>query len=128
MRWLKCLARVLFAALLANSVTVAWSQSLPAASASAPSMFQLCPNLREAFAGEGFPRSAVRRKLAFGEVLVGFTLTADDRMIDITVVEASDPVFAEAAVSVVRKLRCKSGGQEMRLRIPFTYRYEGRSS
>jgi len=99
-----------------------------AAQTAPPSLPDFCPNVYDAMSRAGYPAAAVRKRLGSGEVTISFTVTADDRMTDIIAVEATDPVFEEAAISTVKRLRCKSGGEERHLRLPFSYRLDFGSS
>jgi len=87
-----------------------------------------CPNVKEALADGGYPRAAMIKGLGSGDVVVSFTVTTDDQLADVVAVDASNVVFADAAMRTVRKLNCKSGGEARHLRIPFSYRLDIGSS
>jgi len=59
---------------------------------------------------------------------VRFTVTTDNKTIDIAASEASHPAFADAAIATVRQLKCESGGKELHLKIPLAFKLESSSS
>jgi len=107
---------------LTTAQGVAQSQS---ATAGPINILSVCPNVSEAFAAAAFPREAVKQRLREGEVVVAFTVTSTNQIENVEAVEATHPVFAEAAIATVKRLGCNSGGKELRLRIPFGYKFEG---
>ena len=85
---------------------------------------KFCPNAYEVIGSTGYPRAAVARNLASGEVVVAFTVTTDDQVADIVATESTHPIFEEESIRSIRKLRCKSGGEERHLRTAFSYRFD----
>ena len=91
-----------------------------------------CPNINEVLAGrsfhEAFMRAAIRTRAVAGEATVRFTVTTDNKTIDIAASEASHPAFADAAIATVRQLKCESGGKELHLKIPLAFKLESPST
>lgn len=96
------------------------------APASAPRPFPVCSNYREVVAQAGFPREAVAQNLAQGSALIEFTITSDGRVTGVRAVESSHPVFAQAAMGMVRNFQCSGVGRDIRVRVPFGFRLEDR--
>ena len=101
------------------------AQSDLAASGVPISVPSICHNVREVFGTASFPREAVREHLRSGEAVVAFTVLPDNQIVNIEVVTSSNRIFARSAFAVVKQLSCNSGGRELHLRMPFTYRFEG---
>ena len=91
-----------------------------------------CPNIDEVLAGrsffEAFMRAAIKARAVAGEAAVTFTVTKDNKNIDIAAREASHPAFADAAIATVRQLKCESGGRELHLKIPLAFKLESPST
>lgn len=101
------------------------AQSDLAASGVPLSTPSICPNVRQVFSAVSFPREAVKERLRIGEAVVAFTVLPDNQIVDIVVVKSSHRIFAKSAIAVVKQLSCNSEGKELRLSMPFTYRFEG---
>ena len=72
--------------------------------AAVPLMRSACPNSTQVWASATFPRAAIARGLADGQVTIKFRV--DGRRLDILEVTATDPTFGEAAAAVVRRYEC----------------------
>ena len=119
----------LLSLVLLSTTTTAEAQSGPQSGAASIAIY--CPNIGEVLSSrsfhEAFMKAAIRARATAGEAIVQFTVTADDKMTDITVPQATHPAFADAATVAVRQLRCSGEGRELHLRIPFAYKLESSS-
>lgn len=86
-----------------------------------PAISDICPNYSEVMSNFP-PFEVMRRGITTGEVTVTFTVTADDQTTDISTVGASGYFFESWAITIVKRLHCRSGGREQRLSVPFSWR------
>jgi len=70
-----------------------------------------------------YPPQAERMGLS-GDVVVDFTVGADGAIKNVTVARSSNAVFNAAATSAVAKLKCAGQGQDVRVRLPFSFRLD----
>ena len=74
-----------------------------------------------------YPREAVALGLTKGHVLVEFTIDAGE-IVDVHTIESTHPVFAEAAMKIVRATHCGTEKgralHRVRVRVPFDFRLE----
>jgi len=95
------------------------------APASSPSSGPVCSNYAAVVRQVGFPRRAVELNLKEGSAVLEFTLTSEGQITDITAVESSHPVFAQAAKDIVNKYQCRGIGRDIRVRVPFKFQLSG---
>jgi len=73
----------------------------------------------------GFPRRALELNLKQGSAVLEFTLTSDGQITNITAVEASHPVFVQAATDIISSYKCRGLGRDIRVRVPFKFQLSG---
>ncbi len=83
--------------------------------------FGICPNATEVFSNIAFPAQASRDGVASGTAVVQFVVGVDGRTQEATVVEASHPVFGEAAVLAIAKFQCLPREHPVTVKIPFAF-------
>jgi TonB family protein len=93
--------------------------------ASSPSSEPVCSNYAAVMRQVGFPRRAVELNLKQGSAVLEFTLTSEGKIKDITAVESSHPVFAQAATDIVKQYECRGLGRDIRVRVPFKFQLSG---
>ena len=82
----------------------------------------VCSNWRQVMGAAYYPKGAALKNLPGGKAVVQFTVAPDNSPTNVEVVEASDSVFAEAAIELAEKFRCDAGGRKVLVRIPITYK------
>jgi protein TonB len=83
-----------------------------------------CPNHVAVRSQVAYPPQAERLGLS-GDVVVDFIVAPDGSIKNIGVVRSSNPVFNNAATGAVAKLRCAGQSQDVRVRVPFSFRLDG---
>ncbi len=81
----------------------------------------ICPNSHDVRTQLRYPASA-RTEGFQGEILIDFTVAANGDIKDIEVKSAPIPVLDDASIEAVRKLKCEGQGQDLRVRMPFSFR------
>jgi len=83
-----------------------------------------CSNALQAAKDVGFPAAAANRGVVDGTVTMAMVLAPDGAIKDVAVVKSSDPVFNQAAIDTVMRLRCKgsTSGENLELRWVMDYR------
>ncbi len=81
-----------------------------------------CPNSDKVRSGVPYPPQAERMGLS-GNVLVEFTVGADGTVRNVTAVRSSNPLFTTTATRAVSEFRCNGQGHDVRVRVPFDFRY-----
>jgi TonB family protein len=89
------------------------------AQAQAPS----CPNLQAAVDGVAFPEEAIKLGISEGNAVVAFTVRADGEVVDKQVKSATHPVFGDAALSVVSRLRCDRRSTSLQTQLPVNFKW-----
>jgi protein TonB len=81
----------------------------------------ICPNYREVTAAIDYPREALLGNIE-GDVTVEFTVTASGQIRDPVIRQSAHRVFNRVALSAVQRLNCQSGGQDIRVQAPLTFK------
>jgi protein TonB len=80
-----------------------------------------CPNHQSV--AVDVPKQAIRMGLS-GQVLSEFTVSANGDVKDISIVQTSNSIFNQAAISAISKYHCVGQGRDVRVRVPFVFRNE----
>jgi protein TonB len=80
-----------------------------------------CANYREVMSSIVYPREALKDGLE-GEVVIEFTVGADGSIKDTVIKSSSNRVFNRASMAVVSQLSCQSGGQDIRVQAPISFK------
>jgi protein TonB len=70
-----------------------------------------------------YPPQALQQGLN-GDVLIEFIVGAGGEIGSVKVLRSSNAMFARAASTAIRRLRCVGQGQPVRVRVPFAFRAE----
>lgn len=81
----------------------------------------ICPNYKEVTAAIAYPREALLDNIE-GDVTVEFTVTASGQVRDPVIRSSSHRVFNRVALGAVQRLSCQSGGQDIRVQAPLTFK------
>lgn len=81
-----------------------------------------CPNYKSVLIGLGFPAEAQRRNIQRGTVTLQFTVAANGSIKDVTVVHASNPVFARVGISAVGDFKCLGVGHDVQVQVPIDFK------
>lgn len=87
-----------------------------------PGVAVLCPGYVDAIQASGYPPQALEAGLGTGEVRLELSLDPEGRVQAVRVLQASDRVFARAAVDAAKRLQCKGTGMAQHVSLPITYR------
>ena len=68
-----------------------------------------------------YPREALKEGLE-GEVVIEFTVSAAGQIKDANIKSSSNRVFNRVAMNVVGQLSCQSGGQDIRVQAPISFK------
>lgn len=82
-----------------------------------------CPNHMTVRSQVAYPPQAEQLGLS-GNVVVDFIVAPDGSIKNIAVVRSSHAVFNSAATGAVAKLRCTGQSQDVRVRVPFSFRLD----
>jgi protein TonB len=80
-----------------------------------------CANYREVMSSIVYPREALKDGVE-GEVVIEFTVGANGQIKDAVIKSSSNRVFNRSSMSVVGQLQCQSGGQEIRVQAPISFK------
>ncbi|THF62794.1 energy transducer TonB [Pseudothauera nasutitermitis] len=83
-----------------------------------------CPNHLAIRSSVPYPRQALRRNLA-GDVRVEFVVDTSGAIGNVRILESSNPVFDDAVLGAVRRLKCVGQGQPVRVSVPFRFALDG---
>jgi protein TonB len=81
----------------------------------------VCPNYKEITAAIVYPREALLDNIE-GDVTVEFTVTANGQVRDPVIRNSSHRVFNRVALTAVQRLNCQSGGQDIRVQAPLSFK------
>lgn len=81
----------------------------------------ICPNYREVTGEISYPREALLGNIE-GDVTVEFTVTASGQIRDPVIRSSSHRVFNRVSLSAVQRLNCQSGGQDIRVQAPLSFK------
>jgi len=80
-----------------------------------------CANYREVMSSIVYPREALQSGTE-GEVVIEFTVGANGQIKDAVIKSSSNRVFNRSSMAVVSQLQCQSGGQEIRVQAPISFK------
>lgn len=80
----------------------------------------VCPNSQQVRQSMHYPREAQRNNIT-GDVLVEFVVDTHGNMQDVQVVKSADPVLDRAAVNAVKQFNCVAQGEDVRVKVPFSF-------
>jgi protein TonB len=80
-----------------------------------------CANYREVMSSIVYPREALKDGLE-GEVVIEFTVGGNGQIKDAVIKSSSNRVFNRASMAVVSQLQCQSGGQDIRVQAPISFK------
>jgi len=78
-------------------------------------------NYREVMSSIVFPREALLNGTE-GEVVIEFTVGANGQIKDAVIKSSSNRIFNRSSMSVVSQLQCQSGGQDIRVQAPISFK------
>jgi TonB family protein len=81
-----------------------------------------CPNLQAAVDSVAFPEEAIKLGISEGNAVVAFTVRADGEVVDKEVKSATHPVFGDAALVIVSRLRCDKQPTSWQTQLPVDFR------
>ena len=80
-----------------------------------------CANYRDVMSSIVYPREALKDGLE-GEVVIEFTVGANGQIKDAVIKSSSNRVFNRSSMAVVSQLQCQSGGQDIRVQAPISFK------
>lgn len=80
-----------------------------------------CANYREVMSSIVYPREALQGGTE-GDVVIEFTVGANGQIKDAAIKSSSNRVFNRSAMAVVNQLQCQSGGQDIRVQAPISFK------
>ncbi len=80
-----------------------------------------CANYREVMSSIVYPREALKDGIE-GDVVIEFTVGANGQIKDTVIKSSSNRVFNRSSMSVVSQLQCQSGGQDIRVQAPISFK------
>jgi len=80
-----------------------------------------CANYREVMSSIVYPREALKDGIE-GDVVIEFTVGANGQIKDVVIKSSSNRVFNRSSMSVVSQLQCQSGGQDIRVQAPISFK------
>jgi protein TonB len=80
-----------------------------------------CANYRDVMSSIVYPREALKDGLE-GEVVIEFTVGGNGQIRDAVIKSSSNRAFNRASMAVVSQLQCQSGGQDIRVQAPISFK------
>ena len=80
-----------------------------------------CPNAAQLLSTAGYPRQAAVTGIERGSVTMAFDVSPSGDVQNISVVNATNPIFAETAIATVSRFKCLPVSEVLHLRIGFGY-------
>lgn len=80
-----------------------------------------CANYREVMSSIVYPREALQSGTE-GEVVIEFTVGANGQIKDAVIKSSSNRLFNRSSMAVVNQLQCQSGGQDIRVQAPISFK------
>jgi protein TonB len=80
-----------------------------------------CANYRDVMSSIVYPREALQGGTE-GEVVIEFTVAANGQIKDAVIKSSSNRVFNRSSMAVVNQLQCQSGGQDIRVQAPISFK------
>jgi protein TonB len=93
----------------------------PAPVAAVRSAQLACANYKEVMQSITYPREALKEGIE-GDVVIEFTVAGNGQIKDAVIKSSSNRVFNRAAMGVVGQLSCNSGGQDIRVQAPLSFK------
>ena len=93
----------------------------PAAPPAVRSAQVACANYRDVMSNIAYPREALKEGIE-GDVVIEFTVGANGQIKDAVIKSSSNRVFNRAAMGAVGQLSCQSGGQDIRVLAPLSFK------
>jgi protein TonB len=93
----------------------------PAAPPAVRSAQVACANYREVMSAIPYPREALKDGIE-GDVVIEFTVAGNGQIKDAVIKSSSNRAFNRAAMGAVGQLSCQSGGQEIRVQAPLSFK------
>jgi protein TonB len=93
----------------------------PAAPPAVRSAQVACANYRDVMSNIAYPREALKDGIE-GDVVIEFTVGANGQIKDAVIKSSSNRVFNRAAMGAVGQLSCQSGGQDIRVLAPLSFK------
>ena len=94
---------------------------VPAAPPAVRSAQVACANYREVMSAIPYPREALKDGIE-GDVVIEFTVAGNGQIKDAVIKSSSNRAFNRAAMGAVGQLSCQSGGQEIRVQAPLSFK------
>ena len=80
-----------------------------------------CANYREVMQSIVYPKEALQNGTE-GDVVIEFTVAANGQIKDVVIKSSSNRVFNRSSMAVVSQLSCQSGGQDIRVQAPISFK------
>ena len=80
-----------------------------------------CANYRDVMSNIAYPREALKDGIE-GDVVIEFTVGASGQIKDTVIKSSSNRAFNRAAMGAVGQLSCQSGGQDIRVQAPLSFK------
>ncbi|MGB2819176.1 MAG: TonB family protein [Burkholderiaceae bacterium] len=96
-------------------------ESAPTAAPAVRSAQVACSNYREVMSAIPYPREALKDGIE-GDVVIEFTVAGNGQIKDAVIKSSSNRAFNRAAMGAVSQLSCQSGGQEIRVQAPLSFK------
>lgn len=80
-----------------------------------------CANYKEVMQSISYPREALREGIE-GDVVIEFTVAGNGQIKDAVIKSSTNRIFNRAAMGAVGDLRCQSGGQDIRVQAPLSFK------
>ena len=80
-----------------------------------------CANYREVMSSIVYPREALKDGIE-GDVVIEFTVGGNGQIKDAVIKSSSNRVFNRSSMAVVNQLQCQSGGQDIRVQAPISFK------
>lgn len=80
-----------------------------------------CANYKDVMSSIVYPREALKDGIE-GDVVIEFTVAANSQIKDVVIKSSSNRVFNRASMAVVNQLSCQSGGQDIRVQAPISFK------
>jgi protein TonB len=81
----------------------------------------VCPNYRDVMSNIAYPKEALKDGIE-GDVVIEFTVAANGQIKDAVIKSSSNRAFNRAAMGAVGQLSCQSGGQDIRVQAPLSFK------
>lgn len=93
----------------------------PAAPPAVRSAQVACANYRDVMSNIAYPREALKDGIE-GDVVIEFTVAANGQIKDAVIKSSSNRAFNRVSMGAVSQLSCQSGGQDIRVQAPLSFK------